>query len=50
MARNEINYGRQIPVEETLDAVRAVTNDQLMTVANRILSTENTGTTAIGPF
>lgn len=50
MARNEINYGRQIPVEETLDAVRAVTNDQLMTIANRVLSKDNTSTTAIGPF
>ncbi|MCW5935811.1 MAG: insulinase family protein [Fimbriimonadaceae bacterium] len=50
MARNEINYGREIPLQETMDKINAVTNAQVIELARRILPGEKLRTTAIGPF
>jgi predicted Zn-dependent peptidase len=50
MSRNELVHKREIPVEETLERVEAVTNDALVELANRILKPELVSTTAIGPF
>jgi predicted Zn-dependent peptidase len=49
MSKNEIYHGRDVPLEETLGKIRAVTNKDLMKVAGRLLSTDLVGTTAIGP-
>jgi predicted Zn-dependent peptidase len=49
MSRNELNHKREIPVEETLAKIDAVTNVDLMEMANRILSPDLVSTTAIGP-
>lgn len=49
MSRNELNHRREIPVEETLGKVNAVTNADLIELARRILSKERVSTTAIGP-
>ncbi|MBS1705914.1 MAG: insulinase family protein [Armatimonadetes bacterium] len=50
MVKNEINFGRDIPMEETLAKVRAVTAESVRTLAERILDPEQVSTTAIGPF
>ncbi|RYG49303.1 insulinase family protein [bacterium] len=50
MARNELNHGRDVPIEETLAKVDAVDNAKVMELANRILSPDLVSTTAIGPF
>lgn len=48
-ARNEINHGREIPVEETLGKINAVTNTQITEMARKLFSEEMVATTAIGP-
>ncbi len=49
MSRNELNHGREIPVEETLTKIEAVSNEALVTLANRILAPDLVSTTSIGP-
>ena len=50
MSRNELNHGREIPLEETLGKIDAVTNDGVVALANRLLPETKVSTTAIGPF
>ncbi|MBS1702390.1 MAG: insulinase family protein [Armatimonadetes bacterium] len=50
MSRSELNYQREITVEESLERLNKVTNDQVRELANRILSPDLVSTTAIGPF
>jgi predicted Zn-dependent peptidase len=50
MSRNELHYDRDIPVDETLTKINAVTNDAIKVIAGRILTSDKVGTTAIGPF
>jgi len=50
MSRNELTHGRDIPIEETLSKIDAVTNEDIKELANRILTTGLVSTTAIGPF
>lgn len=50
IARNELLYGRDIPVEETLAEVRAVTAETIQNLANRFLQPDQLTLTAIGPF
>ncbi len=49
MSRNELNHGREIPVEETLTKIEAVSNEALVTLANRILAPDLVSTTSFGP-
>jgi predicted Zn-dependent peptidase len=49
MARNEITYGREIPLEETLAKVEAVTGPQIVELARELLDPGRRQTTAIGP-
>jgi predicted Zn-dependent peptidase len=49
MSRNELAFGREIPVEETLGKIEAVDNARLMELAQRTLSEDKVSTTAIGP-
>jgi predicted Zn-dependent peptidase len=49
MSRNELNHGREIPAEETLTRIEAVTNDDLVRISNELLSQQRVSTTAIGP-
>jgi predicted Zn-dependent peptidase len=48
-SRNELNHGREIPIEETLGKIEKVSNDDIVTLANRILNENVVSTTAIGP-
>lgn len=50
MSRSELNFGREITVEESLERLNKVTNAQVKDLANRILSKDLVSTTAIGPF
>jgi predicted Zn-dependent peptidase len=49
MSRNELNHQREIPVEETIAKIDAVSNENIMDLANRILDPAMVSTTAIGP-
>ena len=50
MARNEIHHQREIPLEETLGKINAVTVDQVVEYAKKRFAASNMRTTAIGPF
>ncbi|MBS1715215.1 MAG: insulinase family protein [Armatimonadetes bacterium] len=50
MAKNELNHGREIPVEETLAKIDAVTLADVTELARRVLPVEKVRTTAIGAF
>jgi predicted Zn-dependent peptidase len=50
MSRNELNHGREIPLEETLAKIEAVTNDKIVELSARLLPEDRISTTAIGPF
>jgi predicted Zn-dependent peptidase len=50
MARNEMVHGRDVPIEEALQKIDAVTNDQLLEYSRRVLDPDKISTTAIGPF
>ena len=49
MSRNELNHGRDIPIEESLEKIEAVTNDGVVALAQRLLDPALVSTTAIGP-
>ena len=49
-SRNELNYERQVTVDEALERLNKVTNDQIRTLANRVLGADKVSITAIGPF
>lgn len=49
MSKNELFHGRDISIEETLGKVNAVTNEQIVELARRILPAEQVSTTVIGP-
>lgn len=50
MTRNELNYGREVPVEETLEHINAVTIEDLAILARDLFKDELLTTCAIGPF
>jgi predicted Zn-dependent peptidase len=50
MTRNELAYGREVPIEETLARIDAVTANDVAELADRSLRPELVSTTAIGPF
>ncbi len=49
-SRNELNYQRQVTVDEALERLNKVTNDQIIALAGRTLGADKVSTTAIGPF
>lgn len=49
MSRNELFHGREIPIEETIGKIEAVTNEKIVGLAQRILDPEKINITAIGP-
>lgn len=50
MAKNELIREREVPVQETMDKINAVTHDQVVELARRILDPALVSTTAIGPI
>lgn len=49
MSKSELFHKREITIEETLGKVNAVTNEQIIELTRRILSTDRVSTTVIGP-
>jgi predicted Zn-dependent peptidase len=49
LSRNELIYGRYVPVEETVANINAVTVSQVAALAERLLDRSSVSTTAIGP-
>jgi predicted Zn-dependent peptidase len=50
LAQQEITYGRQIPVDETLQRIEQVTADEIREIAGEFFRTENLTLTALGDF
>lgn len=50
MARSELVYGRDVPIEEVLERVNKVTPHDLQTIASQYLAADRLVTTAVGPF
>jgi len=50
MSRNEIHHGREIPVEETLAKIDAVTKVDVSSLAKEMFADDRMSTAAIGPF
>jgi predicted Zn-dependent peptidase len=49
MSKNELFHEREIPIEETIKKINAVTNEKLVDLARRTLDEGAVSTTAIGP-
>jgi predicted Zn-dependent peptidase len=49
LARNEIGFGREIPYQETMDGIFAVTPDDIRDLAGRMLDQNQMGITVLGP-
>ena len=50
MSRNQLHHNREVPLEETIAKIDAVTNEGIIEIARRILTVDKISTTAIGPF
>ena len=50
MSKNELHHHRDIPVEETIAKVNAVSSQAVQELAQKILDPAKVSTTAIGPF
>jgi predicted Zn-dependent peptidase len=50
LAQNELLFGRDVPIEEALEKVNAVTASNIADLANEFLAEDVLTTTAIGPF
>src|SRR2546421_815825 len=50
MSKNELHHEREIPVEETIGKVNAVTGKGVRELAGRVLAKDSVSTSAIGPF
>jgi len=50
MAKNELVHRRHIPVEETISKIDAVTNDDIVTLANECFVDSKLSITTIGPI
>lgn len=49
MAKNEIVHGRQIPMEETVAKINAISREEIQELAGRMFKPEQMRTTVIGP-
>jgi len=49
MAKQELYHKRDIPIEETLAKINAITNDQIVALAQEVLAENQISVTAIGP-
>ena len=49
LARNEMGFGREVPYQETMDGIFAVTPEQLQELAGRMLDASQLGITVLGP-
>jgi predicted Zn-dependent peptidase len=50
MSKNHLNFGREIPIEESLEKIENVTNEGIKELAREMFDDAQISTTAIGPF
>jgi predicted Zn-dependent peptidase len=50
MSKNELHYGREIPVDESLEKIERVNNETICSLAAEMFQDGLVSTTAIGPF
>jgi predicted Zn-dependent peptidase len=48
-SKNELFHRREIPIEETMERIEAVTNVQIVELARKNLAEDRVSVTAIGP-
>jgi predicted Zn-dependent peptidase len=48
LARHQLNFGRQVPVEEVLDAIERVDADQIVEIANRVFVADASSIAILG--
>jgi predicted Zn-dependent peptidase len=48
IARNQMYYGREVPVSEVIDNIRGTTADEIMTLARELFSFERLGVALLG--
>jgi predicted Zn-dependent peptidase len=48
LARHEITFGRQVPIDEVLERIEAVTRDDVVRVASEIFGAERLALAALG--
>ncbi len=49
LAKNEINFGRYIPLEDVVNGLLKVTVEEVQTLANEVLQSQNCGLALLGP-
>jgi predicted Zn-dependent peptidase len=49
LARQQILWGRPIPLQETVDRINRITADRVMLIASQILDTDRVSLAGIGP-
>ena len=50
LAQNEINLGKQIPIEEIIREIEAVTAEKILELANTLFDTRHLALTTLGPL
>jgi len=49
LARNEIYFGRQIPIDEVLEKINAVSEDDILNLSKQLFNVKNMALSIIGP-
>lgn len=49
-AQNEINFGRNIPLPEVINAIESVTKEDIFDLAGSLFNSDNLALTLLGPF
>jgi predicted Zn-dependent peptidase len=49
LARNTLSFGRDVPIDEVCRDVDAVSNDDVIAVAHRVLASDVVNVTVLGP-
>jgi predicted Zn-dependent peptidase len=49
LAKNELNFGREVPLEEVADRVQAVTSGEISALAAELLAPGGLAVTVLGP-
>ena len=49
MGRNELNYGRVLPIQEIMDKINAVTVNDIASLSERLFANEEFSMATVGP-
>ncbi len=50
LAQNEINFGRQIPLQTVVDCIESVSDEDIITLAESLIKKNQIGLTTLGPL